>query len=161
MSLTSPHDSTVTPMTSLTLPASSTPQPHTGISHREHVQHAANLLWFATALGLTTSADAFAMHSPLPMEHVGLTLIMVILLLPSALRLASATAWQRGTIAVSYLVVWWHYVGLMEPTSALISVSALIAGCAFLAPVVTRHAAISKTSLLSVIGLTLLTLTGI
>jgi len=161
MSLTNPHDSTVTPMTSLTLPASSTPQPHTGISRREHVQHAANLLWFATALGLTTSADAFAMHSPLPMEHVGLTLIMAVLLVPGALRLSSASAWQRATIAISYMVVWWHYVGFMEPTSALISVSALIAICAFMAPVMTQQATISKTSLLSVIALTLLTLTGI
>lgn len=160
MSLTSPHDSTVKPMTSLTLPASSAPQQHTGISRRELVQHAANLLWFATALGLTTSADAFFMHSPLPMEHVGLTLIMVILLLPGALRLASASAWQRGTIAVSYLVVWWHYVGLMEPTSALVSVSALIAGCAFAAPIASKRVAISKISMFCIMALTTLSLLG-
>jgi len=148
----------VTPMTSLTLPASSTPQPHTGISRREHVQHAANLLWFATALGLTTSADAFAMHSPLPMEHVGLTLIMAVLLVPGALRLSSASAWQRATIAISYMVVWWHYVGFMEPTSALISISALIAGCAFAAPIASRHLAISRVNVVSILGLTLLPL---
>jgi len=92
------------------------------------------------------------------MEHVGLTLIMAILLLPSALRLNSASAWQRATIAISYLVVWWHYVGLMEPTSALVSVSALIAGCSFAAPIASRHLAISRANVASIFGLPLLPL---
>jgi len=151
----------VTDMSSMTLPAASAPQPHTGISQAEHVQHAANLLWFATALELTTSADVFAMRSPLPLEHAGLTLIMALLLVPGRLKLSSATAWQRLTIAISYSVVWWHYMGLMEQTSVLISVSVIIAACAFMAPVVSRQAITSKTSLITVFGLTALALTNL
>lgn len=155
MSLTSPHDSTVNPMTSLTLPASSAPQQHTGISRREHVQHAANLLWFATALGLTTSADAFNTSSPLPLAHVGLTLIMALLLVPGWLKLASAMIWQRATVAISYAVVWWHYVGLMDSSSVLVSVSAVIAGCALAAPIASRASTISKVSVASIVCLSL------
>ncbi len=155
MSLTSPHDSTVKPMTSLTLPASSAPQQHTGISRREHVQHAANLLWFATALGLTTSADAFNTSAPLPLAHVGLTLIMALLLVPGWLKLASAMIWQRATVAISYAVVWWHYVGLMDSSSVLVSVSAVIAGCALAAPIASRASTISKVSVASIVCLSL------
>lgn len=158
MSLTSPHDSTVTPMTSLTLPASSAPQPHTGISRREHVQHAANLLWFATALGLISSADAFAMRSPLPIEHLGLTLIMALLLVPGWLKLNSAVLLQRTTIMIAYAVVWWHYSGLMEATRSLMPVTALIASCTFAAPITSREMNVSKINIVSIFCLSLLSL---
>lgn len=158
MSFTSQRETTVNTMTSLSLPAASAPHAVTGLSTREHVQHTANLLWFATALGLTTSADAFNTSAPLPVEHAGLTLIMALLLVPGWLRLSSAAAWQRVTVAITYAVVWWHYVGLMDSTSALVSVSAVIAACAFAAPIATKSKAISKVSIASIVCLTLLPL---
>lgn len=150
MSFTSQRETTVNTMTSLSLPAASAPHAVTGLSTREHVQHTANLLWFATALGLTTSADAFNTSAPLPVEHAGLTLIMALLLVPGWLRLSSAAAWQRVTVAITYAVVWWHYVGLMDSSSVLVSVSAVIAGCAFAAPVASRESTISRVSVLSI-----------
>jgi len=158
MNFTPSRDTTVTAMSSLTLSADSAQPSYTGITRREHVQHAANLLWFATALGLTTSADVFAMRSPLPMEHLGLTLIMALLLVPGMLKLASAYALQRITIAVTYVVVWWHYVGLMEPTSTLISLSALIGGCAYAAAIASRQEIVSRVNVASIVGLSLLPL---